>query len=628
MTDGLVSERAVKKLLQEDEHLEPWANATAVRASDRFFLKLGDLFLVWLGLLLGVLLRTDFNWATTLSYLDQQTWFFLSLSGAVVFVFWLRGLYSRDWRYVNIGDAIDLAATLLIVLVPFELMTLTSIGAAFPRTGLLIAYFPMLFLVAGLRVLIRVSLERRGRADDGVRYLIVGSDDAAELAVRELSRSGGKAVGLVSVLPQQSSLSIRGCPHLGHFEQLPDIVEAHNAGGLILAGLGPAQNTKIVNMASDLGLLLRTLPAVSEVLKGKLEINTIRPLQLEDLLERDPVTFDRDLVGQYLGGKVVLVTGAGGSIGSEIVRQILPLEPKKVIMLGRGENSIHEILTELRQKFADVIADKRLSLVPVIADIRDRRSLQSVFETHRPTVVFHAAAHKHVPLMEAQPVEACANNIFGTLNLMDLCRDHGVKHLVALSTDKAVDPSSVMGATKRVTELLIHTSAQPGFSAVRFGNVLGSRGSVVPTLQKQIERGGPVTITSPEMSRYFMTIPEAVALVLGAGASATGGEIYVLEMGHPVKIVDLAENLIRLSGLVPHRDIGLVFCGVRPGEKLHEELFYAQEGSTPSGLHGMVRVTPQALSQDWPGQKLVALKAAVEAGDSEATRTCLFALLD
>ena len=622
-----VPETAVKKLLQRNEHLKPWANAPPVRATDRIFLKLGDLALVWLGLILAVLIRTDLNWSKTLSYLNDQTWFFFTFALACVTLFWLRGLYSRDWRYVGIGDAIDLASSLFIVFVPFEIMTLTSVGAAFPRTGLLIAYFPILFLVAGLRVLIRLSLERRSRRPDGIRYLVVGSGDSAELAVRELSRAGGIPVGVVSLGPGSGRLSIRGCPHLGHFGQLRELVTDYRVGGLILAGLEPAQNSKVVGEASPLGLQLRTLPAVSDVLKGEVEVNTLRPLRLEDLLERDPVTLDREMVGAYLRGEVVLVTGAGGSIGSEIVRQILPLRPQSVILLGRGENSIHEILTELRQTWSSELEEWELDLIPVICDIRDKKGLDKVFEVHRPTVVFHAAAHKHVPLMEAQPVEACRNNIVGTLNLMDCCRGK-VKRLVALSTDKAVDPSSVMGATKRVTELLIHTSGEPGFTAVRFGNVLGSRGSVVPTLQKQIERGGPLTITSPDMRRYFMTIPEAVSLVLGAGASAQGGEIYVLEMGQPIKIVDLAENLIRLSGLVPHEDIELVFCGVRPGEKLNEELVYSQESSEPCRLKGIVRVTPKELSPDWPGENLDKLRLAVEDADDEACRRFLFALLD
>lgn len=598
-----------------------------MRASDRFFLKLGDLFLVWLGLVLALLIRTDLNWSKTIQYLDGQTWFFLTLSLSVVMIFWLRGLYSRDWRYVNIGDSIDIAASLFVVFVPFELMTLTSIGTAFPRTGLLIAYFPTLLFLFGLRVLIRLSLERRARKPDGLRYFVVGSDDSAETAVRELDRLGGIAVGLISPAPTKSAFSIRGCPQLGHLGELTELVRQHRVGGLILAGLGPVQNSEVVDVASELGLQLRILPAVSDVLKGEVQVNTLRPLQLSDLLEREQVELDKQMVGEYLHGQVILVTGAGGSIGAEIVRQVVGLGAAKVVLLGRGENSIHEILTELRQTHSSALESGALKLVPVIGDVRRKCSLSAVFEEHRPGVVFHAAAHKHVPLMEAQPVEACANNVFGTLNVMEVCKQHQVEHLVVLSTDKAVDPSSVMGATKRVTELLIHTSGQPGFAAVRFGNVLGSRGSVVPTLQKQIERGGPVTITSPEMSRYFMTIPEAVSLVLGAGAVAESGEIYVLEMGKPVKIVDLAENLIRLSGLTPHKDIELVYCGVRPGEKLHEELVYNQETSTPASISGMLKVAPKHLAQNWPGNLLDRLRESVEAGDSEAARRYLFELL-
>ena len=600
-----------------------------MRATDRILLKIGDLALIWLGLLLAVLIRTDLNWTRTLKYLDEQTWFFVTLSISIVLAFWLRGLYNRDWRYVGIGDALDIAITMFVVVLPFELLTLTARGVAFPRTGLIIAYFPILFFVAGLRMLIRIALERRRRQGDGLRYLVIGEGDAAEVAVRELQRGGGSAVGLMTLEPSPGTLSIRGCPHRGHLGQLKELVVRHRVDGLILAGLEPSQNNRVVNATTDLATLkLRTVPAVSGLLTGDVEVNTIRALRLEDLLEREPVQFERERVGRYLTGKVVLVTGAGGSIGSEIVRQILPLRPKKVLLMGRGENSIHEILIELKQTLASTLSEIEVELHPVIGDVRSKLSLKMLFEEHRPEVVFHAAAHKHVPLMELQPVEACSNNIFGTLNLMEQCREYEVARLVVLSTDKAVDPSSIMGATKRVTELLVHTSGQAGFTAVRFGNVLGSRGSVVPTLQKQIERGGPVTITSPEMSRYFMTIPEAVSLVLGAGATAEGGEIYVLEMGKPVKIVSLAENLIRLFGLTPHKDIEMVYTGVRPGEKLFEDLVYSGESSTPSGLKGIVKVAPKSLSKDWPGEKLEKLRAAVEAGDEEMTRKHLFDLLD
>lgn len=595
-----------------------------MRASDRFFLKLGDLFLVWIGLILAVLIRTDLNWPRTLLYLEDQTWFFLVLSSAVVLIFWMRGFYGRDWRYLGISDVIDLAVTLAVVMLPFEIVTLTALGVAFPRTGLLIAYFPILFFLAGIRGLIRISIERRRRGPGGLRYFVLGADDAAELAVRELARSGGRAVGLVSVDKGQLAPSIRGCPYLGDLSQIGLLFQEHRVDGLILAGLEPAQNSKVVRETAGLDVQLRIIPAVPELLKGEVEVSTLRPLRLEDLLARETVALPGHQVGGYLQGQVVLVTGAGGSIGSEIVRQILPLGPATVLLLGRGENSIHEILTELQQTFRDTSS----RLVPVIADVRSEVAVRSLFESYRPGVVFHAAAHKHVPLMEEQPVEACSNNIFGTLTLMKLCEEFAVRRLVVLSTDKAVSPSSVMGATKRVTELLVHTSGLAGVSAVRFGNVLGSRGSVVPTLQRQIERGGPVTITSPDMRRYFMTIPEAVSLVLAAGAVGEGGEIYVLEMGEPVKIVDLAENLIRLSGLTPHQDIEIVYCGVRPGEKLDEELVYSQESSAPSELPGVVRVAPKSLAKGWPGQGLDKLREAVQSGDEEAARQALFQLLD
>lgn len=601
--------------------------APLVRASDRFFLKLGDLALVWIGLVLAVLIRTDLSWSKALSYLDEQTWFFFTLSLCVVLLFWIRGFYSRDWRYVSVGDAVDLAITLAVAFIPFELLTLTSVGVAFPRTGLLIAFFPTLFLLAGMRMGIRLSLERRGRTSEAARYFVVGSDNSAENALRELSRTGGEAVGIISPTPQASRFSIRGCPYRGQLDELPGLVATHKVDGLILAGLTPAQNAKVVKAATNLDLKLRLLPSVGALLQGCMEIATIRPLQLQDLLERDQIMVARERVGRYLQGQVVLVTGAGGSIGSEISRQIVALKPRRLVLLGRGENSIYEILTELRQTHGESLTAEEFELVPCITNVTDRNGLARAFAKFQPTVVFHAAAHKHVPLMEAQPLEACRNNIFGTLNVMELCREYKVKSLVVLSTDKAVAPSSVMGATKRVTELLIHTSNEAGFSAVRFGNVLGSRGSVVPTLQRQIERGGPLTITSPEMTRYFMTIPEAVSLVLAAGAEAERGEIYVLEMGHPVKIVDLAENLIRLSGLTPHRDIEIVYTGVRPGEKLHEELVYQEEVSSPASIPGVIKVTPQAIPGDWPGTLLDELRADVERGDEHAARKRLFELL-
>lgn len=585
---------------------------------------LGDLALIWVGLITAILLRTEFSWTKSLEYLNEQTWFFLGLSVTTVLVFHFRGLYHRAWRYSGIGDALDILIALGISLIPFQLIALSANGIAFPRSGVPLAFFPIFFLLSGFRLAVRVGSESRLRQRDGLRYLVVGWNDAAEIAVRELQRSGGEAVGLVSVSLQASpGLGIRGCPHLGSLEQLEGLVKSKGVNGLVLAGLSPSENGKVMKRVIGLPLQLRTIPPVSQLLKGELKVATLRPLQVEDLLEREPVRIDAEKVTAYLRGERILVTGAGGSIGSEIVRQCLRAGPEKVILLGRGENSIHEIFMEVgRARTGD-----GPELIPFVGNVCDPRALAEVFDLYRPSVVFHAAAHKHVPLMEPRPVEACANNIFGTLNLMKFCQQHGVKKLVALSTDKAVAPTSVMGATKRVAELLLYTSGTPGFAAVRFGNVLGSRGSVIPTLQAQIANGGPVTVTSAEMERYFMTIPEAVSLVLGAGAMASGGEIYVLEMGKPVRILDLAENLIRLSGLVPHQDVEIAITGIRPGEKLSEALVDEGENGAPSGCEGIMRVNPTRLSPAWPGDGLDALRVAVERGDEEAARRCLFALL-
>lgn len=593
--------------------------AKAVTTRERIYLMLGDLALVWVGLFLALVLRLD-SVFEAMKRVEHNSWFLLALSVALVIVFWFGGFYHRAWKYVGIRDAAELTVAIGITFAPFQLMAFSMHGE-FPRSGLLIGFFLVAFLLGGFRLVFRVAAETRSRQGGGLRYLVVGLNNAAEVAVRELQRSGGTAVGLVGLSGKRGD-AIRGCPYLGEVDQIPDLVETAAVDGLVLAGLSAAENARVVKAAASLEMEFRAVPQVSELLKGELEVATLRPLQLEDLLEREPVTIDRERVGEYLKDESVLVTGAGGSIGSEIVRQVLPLKPKRVVLFGRGENSIHEILCELNT------LDSGVELVPFVGNVCDRRSVSRVFKAYQPSVVFHAAAHKHVPLMEARPVEACANNIFGTLNLMEFCQQNKVKKLVALSTDKAVAPTSIMGATKRVMELLLHTSKTAGFAVVRFGNVLGSRGSVVPTLRRQIEAGGPVTVTSEEMQRYFMTIPEAVALVIGAGSLTEGGEIYVLEMGKPVKIMDLAENLIRLSGLEPGKDIEISITGVRPGEKLSEELVDEGEESNPSGCDGIVRVTPSRLSPSWPGEGITALRKAVESGDDEAARRLLFELLE
>jgi FlaA1/EpsC-like NDP-sugar epimerase len=372
---------------------------------------------------------------------------------------------------------------------------------------------------------------------------------------------------------------VLGLPVLGAREQIPEVVARHKISLIVIAmpSVGAATIREIVDICRSTQAELKILPGMYQIINGQVSVNHLRPVQLEDLLRREPVRVDLKEIAGYLGGKTVLITGAGGSIGSELCRQVAAVYPQKLVLLGHGENSIHNIWLELREKFPGV------ALAIEIADIRDKPRVDNVFQKHRPDVVFHAAAHKHVPLMELHPAEAVKTNIFGTRNLAQAASRFGTKGFLLISTDKAVNPSSVMGATKRFAELIIaqeNLSSETTFTAVRFGNVLGSSGSVVPLFKQQIARGGPVTVTHPEMKRYFMTIPEAVQLVIQAGAMARGGEVFVLDMGEPVKIVDMARDMVKLSGLEPDKDIQIKFTGIRQGEKLFEELLTAEEGSS------------------------------------------------
>jgi FlaA1/EpsC-like NDP-sugar epimerase len=376
---------------------------------------------------------------------------------------------------------------------------------------------------------------------------------------------------------------------------------------------------RVVKAALQAGAKTRTIPGMYDILSGRVTVASLREVEIQDLLRRDPIQTDLQQVRSLATGETVLVTGAGGSIGSELCRQLARLEPAQILLLGHGENSIFDIELELAEAYPN------LTLVPLIADVRDRERMRRVIQQYQPYAVFHAAAHKHVPLMEGNLAEAITNNVLGTRNVAELSAELGVEHLVLISTDKAVRPTNVMGATKRVAEQIVQDIAEShrrNFVAVRFGNVLGSRGSVVPTFLRQIQSGGPVTVTHPEMRRYFMTIPEAVQLVLQAGAIGKGGEVFVLNMGEPVKILDLATDLIRLSGLEVGTDIEIRFTGTRPGEKLYEELFFSSEnayptdhpkvlraknGSLPPGLASVIDVLIDGAHRGWSDEALRAL---------------------
>jgi len=475
-----------------------------------------DFLLLLAGLLLALGLRLDFDQSAMGRFLTpNHLWFYGLVSGLTVVAFFLFGLYEKVWRYAGIYELLAMVYAVTAVVVPVEVLILLGGGAVFPRTGPIIAAFLWLSLCGGLRFALRISSHRRVQRGEAYRrVLVVGANDAGEAVVRELirQRTGLDPVGFLDCDPDRRRIRIHGVPVLGSPDQVAEIARDYQVSEVILAQADPAVVRAVVGACASTELQLRLVPSLSDVAGGHVTVNSIREVQIEDLLERDPVRVDLASVGEYLRGRRILVTGAGGSIGSEICRQVVRLGAGSVILMGRGENSIYEIALELRGQ----------PVTPFIADTRDRGRLEELFRRHQPQVVFHAAAHKHVPLMEANPSEAVSNNVFGTALLMELAERHQVEKFISISTDKAVNPSSVMGASKRLAELLLARRAAPGFAAVRFGNVLGSRGSVIPTFRRQIAAGGPVTVTDADMTRYFMTIPEAVSLVIQAGAPGPG----------------------------------------------------------------------------------------------------------
>lgn len=501
-------------------------------------------------------------------------------------VHWQAGIFHGLWRYSGSRDLRSL----------LQASTLSSIASAaawaflhtktFPRSVFVLDWAFSILIVGGLRFGIRtireITLQNAlpGGEAGRRRVLVVGAGDAAESLMRELARIYGKRyepVGLVDDNASKHGALIHGVPVLGSIARVPDLVSSKRVDEIIIAipSLSGQQMRKVVDLCTPTGAKIRTLPGVDNLIDGKVTVSQLTEVNIEDLLGREAVVLDTDAIGAFLKGRTVLVTGAGGSIGSELCRQVCRFSPRRLILVEQAETGLFHSERGLRADFADI------DVVAVIADICDTRRMEAVFESDRPQVVFHAAAHKHVPLMEANPGEAIKNNVFGTRKVADLAHRFGVEKFVMVSTDKAVNPTSIMGVSKRVAEIYVQALSQSSrtqFVTVRFGNVLGSAGSVVPLFREQIAKGGPVTVTHPDMKRYFMTIPEACQLVLQAGAMGRGGDILLLDMGEPMKIVDLARDLIRLSGLVPDEDIEIQFTGTRPGEKLFEELAVDAEG--------------------------------------------------
>lgn len=515
----------------------------------------------------------------------------------IPFVFWRTGVYARYWRYASVEEVLLLvgSVTIGVVLVGGIGLAVTRLGIRLPSDYFVPRSVPLIFLLlalgvtAGPRLAVRIAARYQGGGSQcdasPVPVLIMGAGDAGAMIVRELQRNpqlGMDVVGFVDDDLAKHEVYIHGVKVLGDRHAIPEIAKRYRVQHVIIAmPRAPGKAIReIVAICERAGVRTKIMPGIYSLLDGTVSVSRLRNVRIEDLLRREPVITDTEAVGDLIRGKRVLVTGGGGSIGSELCRQVLRFRPSELVVMGHGENSIFGIYNELcgtlvGQAQGTTSIDST-QVRAVIADIRFFDRVQSVFEECRPDIVFHAAAHKHVPLMELNPAEAITNNVLGTRNLLAASVERGVERFVMISSDKAVNPSSIMGASKRAAELLVHQAAASSgrpYVAVRFGNVLGSRGSVVPIFEEQVARGGPVTVTHPDMQRYFMTIPEAVQLVLQAAVLGTGGEVFVLDMGEPVRIVDLARDLIRLSGLEEGRDIDVVFTGVRPGEKLFEELF-------------------------------------------------------
>ncbi|MDJ0734639.1 MAG: nucleoside-diphosphate sugar epimerase/dehydratase [Nostocaceae cyanobacterium] len=555
---------------------------------------------------LALLLRHDGNFALFETYKYEIVYAAILFLTVKVTVLWCCGFYQRYWRYASMEElthiGILMVAAIVIQSFLFDVIShipnplISKLPKSLPLIDGLLAFIAIVGLRFSVRVIDRICQKQTEiECQPQERVLIVGAGSAGVSLVEEMQRNpqlGFHPIAFIDDDPHKLNLRIRNIPVVGNRFQIPEISKSLHIHKAVIAM--PTVAGRIIREILDIcrtsGIQTNTLPGIHEILNGRVRLDSIRNIRIEDLLRREPVETEIEKVVEFLQGKKVLITGAGGSIGSELCRQICKCLPAEMMLLGHGENSIFNIQQELNQVLLLLQQENTTqgyspNLVIFIADIRFRERLKEAFEQFRPDVIFHAAAHKHVPLMELNSPEAITNNVIGTRNVVNLAQEYNVKHLVMISTDKAVNPTNVMGASKRIAEMLVLQAARGSgnsYVAVRFGNVLGSRGSVVPTFQKQIAAGGPVTVTHPEIRRYFMTIPEAVQLVLQAAVLGHGGEVLMLNMGEPVKIVELAEELIRLSGYEVNKDIEIAFTGLRPGEKLFEELLIEGEEYEPT----------------------------------------------
>lgn len=561
-----------------------------------------DIILVGVALFGAYLLRFDGIIGPYSIQFKNVIFFFVSI---YVFINWLFGLYNKMWRYASIQELLGIfwASTVSGIL---SFVILWGIKINIPRSVILLTWMLSIFLIGGSRFAYRVFRENQTKKRNDQdqkskkRLMIIGGGNAGANLVKELIQNPNiqyKPILIVDDADWKLNNKIFNVPVKGNTNQIPKLVKEEEIDEIIIA-IPSANKTRlkeILNICQSTNAIIKILPSINDLINGKAELNQVRDVEVEDLLGRDEVILDTSGIESYIKDQICLITGGGGSIGSEIVRQLVKYKPREIVVLDIYENNAYDLQQDLKRHYPD------LNLRIVIASIRDKDRLHRIFDEINPSVVFHAAAHKHVPLMEENPSEAVKNNIFGTLNVAQCAHEHKVKRFILISSDKAVNPTNIMGATKRIAELIIQSldkQSDTEFVAVRFGNVLGSNGSVIPLFKNQIQEGGPITITHPDITRYFMTIPEAARLVIQAGAIAKGGEIFVLDMGEPIKIVHLAEQLIKLSGYKPYEEIQIEFIGLRPGEKLYEELLLEEEGLESTQQEGILIAKPSHFTHD------------------------------
>lgn len=607
-----------------------------------------DIILLCVSFYLAHLIRYDFI---------EKQWFddsFLRLLpyvlGCKFLCFYLFDLYQGMWRYTSLNDLINIikasiCSTCIIIVFVLYLTRFNHIS----RSVFVIDWCFTLMFIAGLRLSVRLCFEEftekitlkdvkfaffkifRKHVGSGKGALIIGAGDYGQKVCREFNENPSVKSHVLGFLDDDRSKigrKIHGVPVLNVIEEVVQTVKATNAQDVIIAipSLSAKRMRQIVDLCKKADVNFKTIPNIGELINGKIDVTSIRKVEYRDLLGREPVKLDQEQIGRYLGGRRVLVTGAGGSIGTGLCRQICRYSPEKIILFERAESALYEIDLELKRNFQDI------DVVPILGDIQNRDELEKVFHLVKPDIVFHAAAYKHVPMLEEHPWKAVENNVFGSKNLIEVTRAFKCDKFVFVSTDKAVNPTNVMGTSKRIAELLIQENScdadcKTAFMTVRFGNVIGSVGSVVPLFKKQIENGGPVTVTHPDIIRYFMLIPEACQLILQAGAMGNGGEIFILEMGEPVKIDNMARDLIRFSGFEPDVDIKIEYTGLRPGEKLYEELMTELENVVATDHKKIMVINTNCVDMAVLNGRLDQLKAMAEARDGQAIRKLMMEMI-